>query len=166
MSRVFTRCKPNHNTTVKTCRWLLVTALCLLGGLLSGCVNTPKRVTIVELPAVDPSQSAMLRFRSVDNLTTVKHHHIIRINEQPVVILKADEKANFEVAEGSQSLHVTCHSRYEGGDATIFPFRYSVIDGQARKQIDVQAGDDLCFKIAFAVTNCATLVEAEPSYCD
>jgi len=131
---------------------------------LSGCANMPSnQFKLVELPEVPAENAATLRFHAVDNFSDVTHHHVIRIDDQPVAIMKHGGFDSMQVAAGSRNLKLTCHTRVERDNP--FPRNYTVVDGKASKQLDLQPGDDMCFKVGFAVTNCAVLTEAEPSYC-
>ena len=130
---------------------------------LTGCATTEK-LQLAEPPEVSTATAATLKFRSVDNFSNVIHHHVVRIDGQPLAIMEPSSSTSFQVNAGTHSIQITCHSRIE--DNNSLPRNFSVIDGQAKKSVELSIGDERCYKVGFAITNCAVLTEAEPSYCE
>lgn len=129
----------------------------------AGCA-IPEKFQLAEPPEVSAATAATLKFRSMDNLSDIVHHHVIRIDGQPLSILTPDSSDSITLNAGTHDVQVTCHTRIENTNSP--PHNFSVTDGKIRKSVELASGDEQCFKVSFSAMNCAGLTEAEPSYCE
>lgn len=129
----------------------------------TGCA-TPEKFRLAEAPEVSAATAAELKFRSVDTFTTISHHHVVRIDGQPLLVMEPDSRESIDINAGTRNLHVTCHTRDTNFNTR--PHDYTIVDGQTKKTVELAAGDEKCYKVSFGITNCAVITEAEPSYCN
>lgn len=141
---------------------LLISAA--LAAFISACATTNGPV-ISSLPDVDPESAATLTVRSKDNFSDTKHRHFLSIDGLAVAMFKEEDVKSFQIAEGKHLLTLTCHSRNIHGSNDL-PFNFNVVDGNAKMDLDVLAGDSICLKIGFGPLDCAQLLETGPSYCE
>ncbi len=138
--------------------------LVLASLLLFSCGTTPPGPTLVQLPVLDASVAAKLNFKSIVNPSPIKHHHVLSLDGQKIAKLEESDKASFLIEPGAHTLSLTCHTR-NTRDTGGFPVNYNVSDGDDSMDINVAAGDEMCFKITFKILKCAVIEDADPSFC-
>lgn len=153
-----------HSSVKRSANGISRTAV-IAGTLFSTACAVPggNPAKLVPLPPVDPENAVELNIRSKFNSTRIQHHHILRVDGARVGLYLESDRDTLLLSPGKHTLGLSCHTH--NTLANSFDVNYRVSDGDARLDIEAEAGESLCIGIGYKLLDCAVLELRSSDHC-